>query len=117
MTTPTVRRRPGPRLQRSAMAGILILALLVLLAILAPVFAPHDPEAVNPTRVLGAPNASYPFGSDVLGRDVLSRVLYGLRVSLLVSILSVLMSALFAVPLGALAGYFGGWVCLLYTSD
>lgn len=110
MTTSAVKKRPGPRLRRSAMAGILILALLVLLAIFAPVFAPHDPEAVNPARVLGAPNASYPFGSDVLGRDVLSRVLYGLRVSLLVSILSVLMSALFAVPLGALAGYFGGWV-------
>jgi peptide/nickel transport system permease protein len=110
MTTSAVRKRPGPRLRREAIAGIVILALLVLLAILAPVFAPHDPEAVNPTRVLGTPNASNPFGSDVLGRDVLSRVLYGLRVSLLVSILSVLISALFAVPLGALAGYFGGWV-------
>jgi peptide/nickel transport system permease protein len=83
---------------------------LALLAIAAPVLAPHDPEAVVVKEVLGAPSLDHPFGSDVLGRDVLSRVLYGLRVSLLVSVSAVLVSTVVAVPLGLLAGYFGRWV-------
>ena len=102
----------APRRQtaRFTMAGGLILATLAAIAIAAPIIAPHDPEAVEVHRVLGAPNLQHPFGSDVLGRDVLSRVLYGLRVSLLVSLSAVAASMLLAVPLGLLAGYFGRWV-------
>ena len=59
--------------------------------------------------MLGAPDLSHPFGSDVLGRDVLSRVLYGLRVSLMVSVAAVAASLVIAVPLGLIAGYFGRW--------
>jgi len=62
------------------------------------------------TRVLAGPSGSFPFGSDVLGRDVLSRVLYALRVSLAVSVAAVGVATLIAVPLGLLAGYAGGWV-------
>lgn len=87
-----------------------MLALLAILAIAAPFIAPHDPEAVEVQRVLGAPDLQHLFGSDVLGRDVLSRVIYALRVSLLVSISAVVASLIIAVPLGLLAGYFGGWV-------
>ena len=83
---------------------------LVLAALAAPLLAPHDPEAVQSARVLGSPGASHPFGSDVLGRDVLSRVLYALRVSLTVAVSAVGVATFVAVPLGLLAGYAGGWV-------
>jgi peptide/nickel transport system permease protein len=106
--------RPA-RVRRSATIGAIILGILVILAIFAPLIAGHDPEAVDPLRVLGAPSTSHLFGSDVLGRDVFSRVLYGLRVSLLVSVTSVLLSSLVAIPLGALSGYFGGWVDTLIS--
>jgi peptide/nickel transport system permease protein len=89
--------------------GGLILAVLGIIASGAPWLAPHDPEFVQPERILGAPDWLYPFGSDVLGRDVLSRVIYGLRVSLLVSLAAVAAATAVAVPLGLLAGYFGGW--------
>jgi peptide/nickel transport system permease protein len=103
-------RSPRRASTRFIIAGGVILAVLAVIALAAPIIAPHDPEAVEVRRVLGAPNLQYPFGSDVLGRDVFSRVLYGLRVSLLVSLSAVAASLLLAVPLGLLAGYFGRWV-------
>lgn len=108
----TVRRPKSKRRSSSRfiIAGSVLLGVLALVAIAAPLLAPHGPEAVEVSRVLGAPNLQHPFGSDVLGRDVLSRVLFGLRASLLVSLSAVLVSTVFAVPLGLLAGYFGGWV-------
>ena len=93
--------------KRLLLLGAGILAALALVAIAAPLIAPHDPESVEVSRVLGAPTLSHPFGSDVLGRDVLSRVIFGLRSSLLVSISAVAGSLLVAVPLGLAAGYFG----------
>lgn len=95
---------------RFMLIGGVMLAVLALLALAAPLVAPHDPEAVEVHRVLGAPDMQHLFGSDVLGRDVLSRVIYALRVSLLVSISAVAASLIIAVPLGLLAGYFGSWV-------
>lgn len=100
-----VRRMGG----REAATGMLILGVLVLLAFLAPWIAPHDPEAIEPGRVLAAPDLAHPFGSDALGRDVLSRILFGYRVSLLVAVGSVLLALLVGVPMGLLAGYRGGW--------
>jgi peptide/nickel transport system permease protein len=87
--------------------GLGILAVLALVAIAAPVIAPYDPETMEILRVLGPPDWAHPFGSDILGRDVLSRVIYGLRASLAVSVAAVLGSLAVAVPLGLLAGYFG----------
>jgi peptide/nickel transport system permease protein len=101
------RRRSSTRF---ATAGGVMLAALAVIALAAPIIAPHDPEAVEVRRVLGAPDLLHPFGSDVLGRDVLSRVVYGLRVSLLVSVAAVAASLALAVPLGLLSGYFGHWV-------
>lgn len=95
---------------RFLMAGGIMLGVLALLAVAAPLIAPHDPEAVEVQRVLGAPDLQHLFGSDVLGRDVFSRVIHALRVSLLVSISAVVASLVLAVPLGLLAGYFGRWV-------
>ncbi len=105
-TATRARRRP----RTATIVGAALLAVLVLAAVAAPLLAPHDPEAVQSARVLGSPSASYPFGSDVLGRDVLSRVLYALRVSLTVAVSAVGVATLVAVPLGLLAGYAGGWV-------
>ena len=105
---------PRLRPKRDASARLMIvggamLAGLALLALAAPLIAPYDPEAVEVRRVMGAPDLLHPFGSDVLGRDVLSRVIYGLRVSLIVSLSAVVGSLAIAVPLGLIAGYFGRW--------
>src|ERR1700677_2840040 len=82
---------------------------------LAPWTAPPAPQTVEVRRVLGKPDRLHPFGSDVLGRDVLSRVVYGLRVSLLVTVSAVAVSLAFAVPLGLAAGYFGRWIDTLVS--
>lgn len=96
--------------KRLMIIGGVMLAALAIIALLAPLIAPYDPETVEVRRVMGTPDLLHPFGSDVLGRDVLSRVLHGLRVSLIVSLSAVAGSLLFAVPLGLVAGYFGRWV-------
>jgi peptide/nickel transport system permease protein len=103
-------RASGCAVNRFLFTGALLLATLAAIAALGPWIAPHDPAAVEVRRVLGAPDFAHPFGSDVLGRDVLSRVIYGLRVSLLVSVSAVAASLAVAAPLGLAAGYFGRWV-------
>ena len=95
---------------RFMLAGGGILLVLAIAAIAAPLIAPHDPEAMDVKEVLGAPSWVHPFGSDVLGRDVLTRVISGLRASLLVSISAVAASLALAVPLGLASGYFGRWL-------
>jgi peptide/nickel transport system permease protein len=95
---------------RSGAVGASLLALLVLVALLAPVLAPYDPEHIDATRVLAAPDWAHPLGSDQLGRDVLSRLLFAYRTSLTVAIGSVVLAALVGIPLGLVAGYRGGWV-------
>lgn len=107
---PAATRAPRRSSTRFMILGGALLALLALIAIAAPLIAPHDPETVEVHRVLGGPDLQHPFGSDVLGRDVLSRVVYGLRASLIVSVSAVAASLILAVPLGLLAGYFGRWV-------
>jgi peptide/nickel transport system permease protein len=95
---------------REAAVGLGLLVVLALVALLAPVLAPHDPNAIDAGRVLAGPDLSHPFGSDALGRDVLSRVLFAYRVSLGLSLGAVALAFAVGVPLGLLAGYRGGWV-------
>jgi peptide/nickel transport system permease protein len=106
------RRRPSLRWlgTREATVGFIILAVLALVAILAPVLAPHSPESIDANRVLAGPSLSHPFGSDELGRDVLSRVVFAFRSSLLISLGAVAIALAFGIPLGVVAGYFSGWV-------
>ena len=98
------------RLQR---ASLIIIILLILVAIFAPVIAPYPGHAIsetNPEDKLQPPSAQYWFGTDELGRDMLSRVIYGTRISLQTALIAVGLALLIGVPLGAIAGGLGGVV-------
>jgi peptide/nickel transport system permease protein len=102
--------RRGILASRKGRWGFGILAALALIALFAPVLAPHDPNAIDASRILARPDLAHPFGSDALGRDVLSRVIFAYRVSLGVAVGSTLLAFVVGVPLGLYAGYHGGWV-------
>jgi len=95
----------------SGMAGFVIVALAALVALLAPWLAPHplDAHESHPVQRLQAPSRDFPFGTDNLGRDVLSRVILGARPALTVALLVVGASMAIGVPLGLVAGYRSGW--------
>jgi peptide/nickel transport system permease protein len=95
---------------RLALAGALILALLAMVAITAPWLAPHDPLHVHLADALLGPSLTYPLGTDQLGRDVLSRLIYGTRISLLIGFIAVGIAVLVGASVGALAGFYGGWL-------
>jgi len=97
---------------RSAVGGGIILLLLAVMAIFADNIAPYDPRTfLDPIRLKNvAPSLDFPFGTDQFSRDVLSRVIYGARVSLAVSFLSVIAAATVGTAYGAIAGYIGGWI-------
>jgi peptide/nickel transport system permease protein len=89
--------------------GLAILTLLVLAALLAPLLAPHDPTRQNLDNDLRTYSMENPLGTDKLGRDILSRVLYGGRISLVVGATTVVISLAIGLAIGSLSGYFGGW--------
>ena len=89
--------------------GLAILTLLVVAALLAPLLAPHDPTRQNLDNDLRGYSTENPLGTDKLGRDILSRVLYGGRISLLVGGITVVISLAIGLAIGSLSGYFGGW--------
>jgi ABC-type dipeptide/oligopeptide/nickel transport system permease subunit len=97
------------RRHRGAVAGAVIAVGFAAVALLAPWLAPHDPEAVQLAANLRPPSWSHLFGTDSLGRDVLSQTIYGARISLTIGFVSVSLALLGGVPIGALAGYAGGW--------
>ncbi|MEV0053112.1 ABC transporter permease [Saccharopolyspora shandongensis] len=94
---------------RTGVVGLMLSALFVLVALAAPVIAPVDPAAVDFDQVLQQPSLALPLGSDELGRDQLARVIYGIRASIVVGVLSVLLAVVVAVPLGLIAGYYRGF--------
>lgn len=98
------------RSQPLAILGLILLTIFAVLAIFAPWIAPFDPAAIHLNGRLLAPSAGHWFGTDELGRDILSRVIFGTRISLLVatSVVSIALSA--GIILGSLAGYYGGWI-------
>jgi len=89
--------------------GLVILILLLGSALLAPLLAPHDPTRQNLDNDLRTHSRENPLGTDKLGRDILSRVLYGGRISLLVGVTTVLISLAIGLAIGSIAGYVGGW--------
>jgi len=96
--------------RRGAMLGLVIVIFFVVVAIFAPSIAPQDPLSASWSAVRKAPSAQYLFGTDEIGRDVLSRVIWGARASLLAGLVSVCIAMVFGVPIGLLAGYMDGWV-------
>ena len=96
------------RRNRLALVGGVVVVCLAVLAVLAPVIAPWDPNRPDVKKILDGPSGMHPLGTDQLGRDVLSRMLYGARVSLAVGFVSVGIASLIGIVLGATAGYHGG---------
>ena len=92
----------------AAVFGLVVIALFVLVAVAAPLVAPYDPIATSWTAIRKAPSAQHWMGTDENGRDVLSRVVFGSRASLLAGVVSVLIAAGIGVPVGLMAGFFGG---------
>jgi peptide/nickel transport system permease protein len=89
--------------------GVVIMVFFVLVALLAPLLSPNDPLAQNVLNGLKPPSAEHPLGTDKLGREVMSRLLYGARISLFVGVSVVLIASIVGSLLGVLAGYLGGW--------
>lgn len=98
------------RKNHRAMIGLSIIIIVFLLAIFAPLISPYRPSKMNLRNKLEAPSAEHWLGTDKLGRDVLSRIIYGSRISILVGLVAVGISGTIGIILGAIAGYFGGWV-------
>jgi ABC-type dipeptide/oligopeptide/nickel transport systems, permease components len=86
-----------------------VVALVALMAVLAPWITPHDPTAVDYMAIMQAPSASHPFGTDEVGRDILSRIILGARTSLVVVVGATAMSAAAGSAIGLIAGWLGGW--------
>src|SRR5688500_6208707 len=115
---PTTRKKqPGAlrflgRLMRIRGAGIglVLITITALAAIAAPIVAPYDPTKVDVNALLADPSSAHALGTDQLGRDLLSRLIYGARISLIVGLISVTVAAGVGVPVGLVAGYAGGLV-------
>ena len=103
---------PSPRwftgAPRTFFVGLTIVGVLVIVGVLAPVLAPYDPTAIHAGDGLKPPSPAYLLGTDNLGRDILSRIIFAARTSLLVALGSVLVAGAIGVPLGLIAGYAGG---------
>jgi peptide/nickel transport system permease protein len=95
--------------RRGAIFGVAVLVVFVAAAVLAPLIAPYDPIAQGWTQVRKPPSALHWFGTDDVGRDILSRVIFGARASLMAGVISVSIALSVGVPLGLTAGYLGGW--------
>jgi ABC-type dipeptide/oligopeptide/nickel transport system permease subunit len=91
-----------------AMFGVIFVALIVIIAIFAPILAPYDPLNVEVLNTLGAPSLKHLMGTDELGRDLLSRIMYASRPMLMVGVITQVLAMLIGVPLGIIAGYAGG---------
>jgi peptide/nickel transport system permease protein len=113
----TPRRKAWRRLLRrgGAMLGLAVVVFFVFIAIFAPWLAPHDPLGTSWSAVRAAPSAAHWFGADELGRDVLSRIIWGTRASILAGVVSVSISLALGVPIGMAAGYLGRWVDALIS--
>lgn len=120
MTPPTLPDEPPRRIgvarrilrDRRAFAGAVFLAVLAAAAAFAPLLAPYDPNAMD-YMMLEEPSPAHPLGVDDLGRDLLSRIVHGARVSLFVGLATVALALVLGVAMGVAAGYFGGWIDML----
>ncbi|MCG3420530.1 nickel transporter permease [Oceanobacillus sp. M65] len=95
---------------KTALIGVIIIVLLVLTAILAPVIATHSPTAQDIVNRYQAPSSDHLLGTDELGRDIFSRIVYGTRISIQIGVIAVSISLAIGVLLGGIAGYYGRWI-------
>ncbi|GAB2856422.1 ABC transporter permease [Streptomyces deserti] len=102
-----------------AVVGLAIIVVLILTALFAPLLAPYDPLKQDLNATLQAPGGEHLLGTDALGRDQLSRLIYGSRIAVIVGLASILVALTIGIVLGALAGYFGRWVdtVIMRTAD
>src|SRR5262249_21773358 len=101
------------RKNKTALVGAAIAAILVVVAIFADVLAPQSPIASDQGHTFEKPSRAYPLGTDQLGRDMLSRIIHGSRISLAVGVASVLLALFIGVPFGLCAGFYGGRIDML----
>ena len=115
LDSPARRARRRLFKRKAAVGGLVVLAVFILLALSAPLLVPYDPIATSWGLVRKPPTTAHWFGTDELGRDILSRVIYGARASLLAGLISVAIALGIGVPLGLVAGYRGGFVDALIS--
>jgi len=113
--TPTARAIRRFKRRKAALFALAVIAIFVGAAILAPLISPYDPDLQTLTAVRKAPSALHWFGTDDVGRDVLSRVIFGARASLLAGVISVAIALLVGVPVGLISGYLGGFIDALFS--
>ena len=119
LETPNRERGLWRRMPKKVWVGLGIVAAYVLVALLAPVIATHDPLMIDPAGSLASPSADHLLGTDQLGRDIFSRLLHAARVDLPIGFLGALLPAVVGTLLGALAGFYGRWVdtVIMRTAD
>ncbi|GAA3890778.1 ABC transporter permease subunit [Leifsonia kafniensis] len=108
--TAVLRSLRLPRANGLFLASLIVVAIMVISAIAAPILAPYDPDFVDLANVLSGPTSTHWLGTDALGRDTLSRMMFGARSSLLGPLLVVILSTIFGILLGLLAAWRGGWI-------
>jgi peptide/nickel transport system permease protein len=113
--TPTARAMRRFKRRRGAMFALVVIAIFVAAAVLAPLISPYDPDLQTWSAVRKAPSALHWLGTDDVGRDVLARVIYGARASLLAGVISVAIALLVGVPVGLISGYLGGFIDALFS--
>jgi peptide/nickel transport system permease protein len=106
----TMRENLLTRLGWSGGLGLLIISGFALIGLIGPWLAPHDPAAIDPAHSFAAPSWQHPLGTDNLGRCLLSRLLYGTRLSLGTAVVATLIITTIGVTIGAVSGYYGGWL-------
>jgi peptide/nickel transport system permease protein len=94
----------------SLKTGIIIIGILTLVAIFAPFICPYDPAQIDADSLLMPPSLRHPLGTDTLGRDLLSRIIYGTRISLSIGFIAVSIALLTGLIMGSVAGFYGGWI-------
>ncbi|MGV2104629.1 ABC transporter permease [Agrobacterium vitis] len=100
---------------KAALVGLGIILFFLVVALLAPLLPIADPLASSWSAIRKAPSLAHPFGTDDLGRDIMSRMIWGARASLAAGIFSVAIATILGVPLGILSGYFGGWIDMVIS--
>lgn len=95
---------------RMACAGLIFISVMLIFAVFAPFIAPYDPVHIDAGNILAAPSRSHVFGTDMLGRDIFSRIVYGSRISLSIGFIAVGIAVIIGIFFGSIAGYYGGRV-------